>query len=117
MAVYSKKILNGSVNGNNILIADTSSPGTLIHTAITGTSDLDEVWIYATTVSGTSDVTLTIQFGGTATKDNVTVTMLAGTGLQLIVPGLLQQNSHEIRAFAGSANTLAVTGFVNRIIE
>jgi hypothetical protein len=115
MATFTKKKLSGSTNGNNILVNSTSSPGTLIHTSVTSTDDFDEIWIYAVVVSGVADRTFTLQFGGTSDTDKISVTIPVNTGLQLIVPGLLQQNSSEVRAFAESVGVIAVNGFVNRI--
>ena len=52
MATYSKQLLSGSTNGKGIKIANTS---TTVHTAVAGTSDIDEIWLYAVNSSG-SDV-------------------------------------------------------------
>ena len=57
MATYSKAHFSQSTNGRGILVAATSTPGTLIHTAVAGTSDIDEVWIYAACNTGTSKKT------------------------------------------------------------
>ena len=46
MATYTKRLLSGSTNGRPIKVAATATPGTTIHTAVTGTTDFDEVWIY-----------------------------------------------------------------------
>jgi hypothetical protein len=47
MATFSKVLLSGSTNGASVLVAATSTPGTTIHTAVSGTSSLDEIWLYA----------------------------------------------------------------------
>ncbi len=44
MATYSKVLLSGSTNGKGIKIASSS---TTVHTAIAGTSSIDEIWLYA----------------------------------------------------------------------
>lgn len=117
MATYSKQILSGSTNGRAIKVAATATAGTLIHTAIAGTSSLDEVWLYANNTSA-SAVKLTLEFGGaTAPDDHIEINIGAeGTGMILVTPGLLLQNGLVIRAFAGTANVLNIFGYVNRIV-
>jgi len=114
-ATYTKNLLSGSTNGKAILVAATATAGTLIHTAVAGTSDLDEVWIYAQNTS-TASVTLDIEWGGvTAPNDLIELTVLPEAGLVTVIPGLLLQNGLVIRAFAGTANVITIHGFVNRI--
>lgn len=117
MATYSKQLLSGSTNGRAIKVAATATAGTLIHTAIAGTSSLDEVWLYANNTSA-SAVKLTLEFGGaTAPDDHIEINIGAeGTGMILVTPGLLLQNGLVIRAFAGTANVLNIFGYVNRIV-
>jgi hypothetical protein len=112
---FTKQLLSGSTNGRPIKVAATSTPGTTIHQAITGTSDLDEIWLYAFN-SDTTDRKLTIEWGGTTSPDDtIEITIKAEAGLVVIVPGLLLQNSLYVRAFCETANVVMVTGFVNRI--
>ncbi len=70
MATYSKEFLSGSTNGKNISITSTTagSPVT-IHTVGSGTSNRDEIWVYACNTSA-SAVVLTVQFGGTTDQDD-----------------------------------------------
>ena len=73
MATFSKRLLSGSTDGKQIVIANTATAGTLIHTCVSGTSSLDEIWIYAVN-SSTSAVKLTIEYGGTtANTDHIDV--------------------------------------------
>lgn len=112
---FTKQLLSGSTNGKQIKVAATSTPGTTIHTAVSGTTNLDEIWIYAFN-SDSSDRVLTIEWGGTtAPDDNIVVTIPFKAGLLLIVPGLVLQNALVIKAFCSTANVIDVTGFVNRI--
>ena len=70
MATYSKVKLSESTSGRQIKVVSTSAgSGTLIHTAVAGASDYDEVWLYANNTSG-SDVLLTIEWGGTTDPDD-----------------------------------------------
>lgn len=114
MATYSKIPLSGSTNGTGILVAATATPGTLIHTAGAGVLNFDEVWIYCQNTS-TSAVALDIEYGGTATKDLIEITIQPEAGLVLIAPGLFINNGLVVRAFAGTANVLSIHGYVNRV--
>jgi hypothetical protein len=116
VATFSKQLLSGSTNGKGILVAATATAGTVVHTAVSGTSSFDEVWLYAHNTSA-STVKLTIEWGGaTAPNDHIEINIGAeGTGLILIAPGILLQNSLVVRAFASTANVLNIFGYVNRI--
>lgn len=115
MATYSKVILSGSTQGKAIKVAQTATAGDTIHTAVAGTSDMDEIWLWAVN-SSASPVKLTLEWGeATAPDGNIEQTIPAESGLVLIAPGLLLQNSLVVKAFAGSANVVMIHGFVNRI--
>ncbi len=115
MATYSKQKLSGSTNGKQIKVVATATLGTTIHTAVTGTTDWDEIWLYAVN-SSTSAVKLTIEWGeATAPDGNIEITIAAESGYTLVVPGLLLQNSLVVTAFAGTASVILINGYVNRI--
>ena len=115
MATFSKQILSGSTDGKAIKVAATATAGTTIHTAGSGTTNRDEIWLYAVN-SSTSAVKLTIEWGeATAPDGNIEQTISPESGLYLIVPGLILQNSLVVKAFAGTANVLCIHGYVNRI--
>jgi hypothetical protein len=117
MPTYSKQLLSGSTNGRGILVAATATAGTLIHTAVAGTSAEDEIWLYAHNTSA-SAVKLTLEWGGvTSPNDHIEVNIGAdGTGLILVAPGILLQNSLVVRAFASTASVINIFGYVNRIV-
>jgi len=114
MATYTKQKLSGSTNGKGILIATSGSTGTTVHTAVSGTSDWDEVWIYAMNNSA-SVVTLTLEFGGTPAANLIKCSVQPLSGLQLVIPGLLLQNSLVLTVYASTINVVTIHGFVNRI--
>lgn len=116
MATFSKRILSGSTNGKGIKVVQTATAGTLIHTAVAGTFAFDEVWLYAHNTSS-AVVKLTLEWGGVAAPDDHIEINIGseGTGLILVAPGILLQNSLVVRAFAGTANVINIFGYVNRI--
>jgi len=114
MATFSKTLLSGSTNGASTLVSASATPGITIHTAQSGTSGLDEIWLYADN-SSSATVKLTVEFGGTAEKDQIELNIPGESGLVLVVPGLVLNNSLVTRAFAGTANVVSITGYVNRI--
>lgn len=118
MATYTKSILSGSTDGRGILVAATSSPGTLIHTGPTATTSIDEIWLYAMNTS-TSAVKLTVQWGGTTSpNDEIEQTIAAESGLVLIAPGLILRGNATaliVRAFAATTNVITIHGYDNSI--
>ena len=115
MATYSKVLLSGSTNGKQVKVAATATAGTTIHTAVSGTSDFDEIWLYAVN-STTTAVKLTVEWGeATAPDGHVEVTIAPEDGYVLVVPGLLLNNSLVVKAFAGTTNVILINGYVNRI--
>jgi hypothetical protein len=115
MATFSKTLLSGSTNGKAIKVVQTATAGTTIHTAVSGTSNIDEIWLYAIN-SSASSVKLTIEWGEASAPDgNIELTVLPEAGLVTVIPGLLLQNSLVVKAFAGTANVIMIHGFVNRI--
>lgn len=115
MATYTKHLLSGSTNGKGIKVVQTATAGDTIHTAVAGTSDLDEIWIYAVN-SGTASLKLTLEWGeATAPDGNIEVTIPGESGLYCVTPGLLLQNGLVVKAFAASANIICLHGYVNRI--
>jgi hypothetical protein len=118
MATFTKNKLSGSTDGMGIKVTGTSTAATVtVHTAVAGTTVgvFDEIWIYAVNTSASS-VKLTIEWGtATAADGNIEVTVLPEAGLVTIIPGLILQNAKVVKAFAGTADVILVTGFVNSI--
>lgn len=114
MATYSKVLLSESTNGKAITVAATATPGTLIHTAQSGIAGLDEVWLYATNSSATSEV-VTVEFGGSSSAENIALEIPPQSGLVLLVPGLCINNSLEVRAFSENGTSINISGYINRL--
>lgn len=113
---YKKRKLSGSTDGRGIKVSATSTPGTLIHTALStiAANEWDEVWLKAINTSG-SAVKLTVEWGGTTSPDDLLeVTIPAEDGFTEVIPGHVLQNGAEVRAFAATADGIVIHGFVNR---
>ena len=116
MATFSKVLLSGSIQGKAVKVVQVATPGDTIHTAVAGTDDLDEIWLWAVNSSAAA-VKLTLEWGEVVAPDgNIEVTIPAEAGLMLVSPGLLLQNSLLVKAFASVANVILIHGYVNRIV-
>lgn len=114
MASIDKVVLSGSTNGKNTKIVATATAGTTIHTCGSGTTVLDEIWLWATNTD-TSTRKLTIEYGGTTSPDDtIEVSIPPESGPFLVIPGLILCNSLVVRGFASAANVVIVAGYVNR---
>ena len=115
MATFSKVLLSGSTDGKAIKVVQTATAGTTIHTAGSGSTNRDEIWLYAVN-SSASAVKLTLEWGeATAPDGNIELSIAAESGLVLVTAGLLLQNSLVVKAFAATANVILLHGYVNRI--
>jgi hypothetical protein len=118
MATFNKAKLSGSTDGLAVKVTGTGTGSTVtVHTAVAGTTagTFDEIWLYACNTSSSS-VKLTIEWGtATAADGNIEVTVLPEAGLVTVIPGLILQNSKVVKAFAGTADVILLTGFVNSI--
>jgi hypothetical protein len=117
MASYSRAHLSGSTNGLPIPVAATATPGTALHTALSGTAGFDEVYLWVSNVTG-SAATLTLEWGGVTDPGNhlcKAVSIPANSGPTLVVAGLVLNNGVVARAFSGTASALNIAGYVNRL--
>jgi len=113
---YQKRKLSGSTDGRGINVAANSSPGTLIHTALSSiaANEWDEIFIQAVNTH-TSDIKLTVDWGGADSPDDlIEVTIPAESGFTEVIPGHVLQNSALVRAFAAQADVIVLHGYVNR---
>jgi hypothetical protein len=117
MTTYTKHLLSASGSGLGILVSASATPGTTIHTAISGSVNLDEIWIYGVN-SGSANAKLTLEWGEqNAPNGNIEVTLPTENGLVLVSPGLLLQGSLAVKAFSDISNVIIIHGFVNRITQ
>ena len=113
---YQKRKLSGSSAGRGIKVAASSSPGSLIHTALSSVAanEWDEIFIQAVNTSG-SAVKLTVEWGGASSPDDlIELTIPAESGFTEVIPGHVLQNGAEVRAFAATADVIVLHGYVNR---
>ena len=117
---YSKVLLSGSTQGKGIKVTGTASISAVtVHATGTGSSDIDEVYLYAHN-SDTKSIKLTVEFGGTTSPDNtIEVTIPPESGLALVAPGIPLTGTgaaaNTVKAFASIANMVMIYGWVNRI--
>lgn len=117
MASYSRQLLSGSTNGRVIPVAATATPGTLIHTALSGTAGFDEVYLWVSNVTSAA-ATLTVEFGGVTDPGDHIVKQFsipANSPPVPIVTGQVLQNGLVVRAFSGTTSALNISGYCNRL--
>jgi hypothetical protein len=112
---YRVRKLSESDKGRGISVAATSSPGTLIHTAVESqaANEFDALTLRAVNTTG-SAIKLTIEWGGTNTADQIEITIPGESGFTEVIPGHVLQDGAEVRAFAATANGLVIHGIVHR---
>lgn len=114
MSTFLPRILSASTDGKAVKVVATATTGTTIHTAVAGTSDIDEITLYANNTSSAA-VKLTVEWGTTTAADgNIEKTIQPESGLLMVVPRLRLQNGLLVTAFAGTANVILITGGVDR---
>lgn len=115
MATYLPVHPSESACGRMILIDSTSSLGTLLHTAVSGSSDFDEIWIYGTNVASNIQETAIEWGGSTCPGDVVFYSIPPKDGLHIIIPrGMRLNNSSSIRAYAASVNVVSLYVGIDR---
>ena len=110
-------LLSGSTNGQPIKVAATATLGTTVHTAVTGTTMMDHIHLWATNTH-TAAVTLTIEFGGVTDPDNL-ITKAYSIPLSSkptkVLDGQPLNNAKVLSAFASSASKIVLTGYALRV--
>lgn len=110
----SAPILSGSTDGLGIKVAATSSPGTTIHTAVSGGTQQDRITLYCYNSDSTARE-LVLQWGGTTAVDNdIKQTIPPKDGLWLVADNIPLQNGLVIKAYCATTNVLVIYGSVRR---
>jgi len=114
MATIAKILLSDSTSGRGIKVVPTATAGQDIHTAVSGSSDIDEIWLWASNIH-TSAVTLTLEWGGVTSPDDLFKTVIQPNETVLVAPGWILNGALDVAAFASVANVISIIGYVNRI--
>jgi hypothetical protein len=119
MGTISKLTLTGSNQGRPILIAASGATGTTIHTTLSSSTTVDEIWLYATN-NDTVQRNLTIEYGTTGTASEISVGIPSKSGLSIILAGCVLtgtgSDSSVVRAYGSISNQISVVGYVNRLV-
>ncbi len=112
-----KAKFSGSTDGKPIDITQTATPGTLIHTAVLGTTlgTFDEIWLYLSNRSA-ADIVVTIEYGDALAASNIIYTVGAKDGLKHVLPGCILQNGATLKIFAAAVG-ISAHGWVNQIVH
>jgi len=114
MATISKQLLSGSTSGMPISLTTNATSGAVtIHTAVSGATDIDEVWVWATNVNTTAE-TLTLEVG-TTDEDQHVMAVIQPDETVLVLPGLILNGAKVIKGFSTTANKVNVFGYANRL--
>ena len=114
MATIAKLKLSDSTSGRGIKVVPTATAGQDIHTAVSGSSDIDEIWLWASNLH-TSAVILTLEWGGVTSPDDLFKTVIQPNETVLVAPGWILNGALDVAAFASVASVISITGYVNRI--
>jgi len=99
-------IPSGSTNGRLVEIVATATAGTPLATATAVADEISQIILHAVTTDG-SDHTLTVEWGGTGTANQIVKTIYANDGLQLVINGRLR-GGLTVAAFADTASVINV---------
>ena len=111
MATFLPQELSGGANGVNILIDDTATEGKLIHTAVSGTTNWDELDLKIANID-TVARKATLEWSGATIPIEIWVP--AEAGFVPLVQGLRLRNGGTVKVFADTINVLIVNGVCNR---
>jgi hypothetical protein len=124
-----KKPLSGANLGQPIGISATAGATYIsIHTTLTGTSTIDELYLWAQN-NYSQAVNLVLEWGTTATNAQIVTPIQPKDGLTVVIPGLIIQGSacttlvtgyvdmNGSGSLAASSAFVTVTGWVNRITQ
>ena len=118
MATYSRRLLSGSTSGTPIVVSGTNTgTANTIHTAVSGSTDFDEIYVWASNVTAAA-ATLTIEFGSATDPGGHIVKGYSVPANSLpypIITGQVLNGGLIVKAFSGTGSAINITGYVNRI--
>jgi len=117
MTTFTRLLLSGSTSGREIPVAATATPGTAIHTAVAGAIAFDELYLWASNVTG-AVATLTLEWGGVTNPGDHMVHVYSIPANSAPIPIATGQNLNGgllVKAFSDTASAINISGFVNRI--
>ena len=109
--------LSGSTNGRGQKLTGTNDGGAVVvHTAVAGTTSHDVIWIWAMNTSA-SDVTVTVEWGGTTAVDDIVTVSVPASSKYLLIDGWVLRNGLTVRMFASAANVVSIYGYVQNVVR
>lgn len=107
--------LSSSTNGRGIKIVQTATAGTAIHTAISGATSFDRVFLWAVN-SHNAAVDLTLEMGGVTDPDDLITydSLPVEAGRILVCDGYVLNGGLSVAGFASVANVIVISGYVLR---
>jgi hypothetical protein len=112
------QLLSGSTQGKGIKVTGTATGSSVtIHTAVSGTTDIDLVTLWAQNNDADAETrVLTIEWGGTADPDNLIILSVpCKAGPVMICDRMPLHNGLVIKAWADEANDVQIYGLVTRL--
>lgn len=100
------------------MVVATATPGTAIHTAVAGSADFDEIYLWASNITSEA-VLLTLEWGGVIDTDDLLVQALpipANSPPMPVATGQMLNGALLVKAFSDTASGINITGYVNRIV-
>ena len=110
---WAPKLLSGCTDGKPIKVTSTTTgAANTVHTAVAGTSSIDLIDIWATNNSAAA-VDVSIGWGGVTVDETLgPISIPADAGPVKIADKFPLQNGMVVKAWAGSANVILLTGAV-----
>ena len=115
---YSINFLSAAVSGGfPVSIQATSSPGTIIHSGVSGANpqtQIDEVFLYANN-TGNQFYPLVLEVGGTGAINRVPMMIATQDSPQLVLQGWPLNSGAMVRGYSPSgAGLMVIGGYVQR---
>ena len=125
MATLTKHLLSEieAISGRRFVITSTEASAANVFHVTPAAIGVDEMWVYAHNY-GSSDVQISFMWGMTAfpsttatnVEEGVDITIPFKSGRALVFDGVLLPHSLSAAAYASVASSIAIDGFVNRIV-